>query len=176
MQVEEVALHVVGKGGVEQDLTISDDDVTAAIGVMRNRGDGTTRLLAWQGEDDAWHPLRAEDVNDYLSEVLGSDLTAKDFRTWHATVHAAVALAASAEPGDTKTSRRRAVKEAVVDVSESLGNTPTIARTSYVDPRVIEQYEDGVTIVGTLRQSYQDEAQRHAAIERAVARLIDNAD
>ncbi len=89
---------------------------------------------------------------------------------------AAVALAETPEKGDTAASRRRAVKLAVEEVSAYLGNTPTIARKSYVDPRVIEQYEDGVTIAGTLAKRYRDDSKRQAAIEKAVARLIDNAD
>lgn len=166
--------NFVGKHGVEQDLTISDDDVTAAIGTMRARRDGSTRLLAWKDEDGTWHPLRAEDVNDYLSEVLGSGLTAKDFRTWHATVHAAVALAASGEPGDTKTSRRRAVKEAVADVSESLGNTPTIAKNSYIDPRVLEAYEDGETIDVPGAKPGRSAQKRQRTVEAAVRDLLES--
>ena len=89
---------------------------------------------------------------------------------------AAVALAESPEKGDTAASRKRAVKAAVEEVSAYLGNTPTIAKASYIDPRVIEQYEDGVTVAGTLRKEYPDSEKRQAAIEKAVARLIDNAD
>ena len=76
-------------------------------------------------------------------------MTAKDFRTWHATVLAAAALAASEEPGDTQASRKRAVRQAMVEVSEYLGNTPAIARSSYVDPRVVDLYEGGTTIAST---------------------------
>lgn len=67
------------------------------------------------------------------------------------------------------------MKAAVEEVSAYLGNTPTIARKSYIDPRVIEQYEDGETIAATLRRSYPDDSKRQAAIEKAVARLIDRA-
>ena len=115
-------------------------------------------------------------MNAYISQMVHEDLTAKDFRTWHATVLAAVALAESPEKGDTKTSQKRAVKAAVEEVAAYLGNTPTIARKSYVDPRVIDQYESGVTIAATLARKYRDDAKRQAAVEKAVARLIDNAD
>ncbi|MEJ7719092.1 MAG: GPGG-motif small membrane protein [Ilumatobacteraceae bacterium] len=86
---------------------------------------------------------------------MGGDLTAKDFRTWHATVLAAAALAMSDEPGDTKASRTRAVREAVKEVAEYLGNTPTIARNSYIDPRVIDRYEEGVTIRDVAERAHR---------------------
>ncbi len=171
----ELLFTFVGKSGIEHSVTIGDPQVIASLDVMRRRRGGSARLLAYRG-DTRWADLDAAAVNAYITEMVHEDLTAKDFRTWHATVLAAVALAESPEKGDTKASRKRAVKAAFEEVAAYLGNTPTIARTSYVDPRVIEQYEDGVTIAGTLRQSYPDEAQRQAAIERAVARLIDNAD
>ena len=84
-------------------------------------------------------------MNLYL-DGLHEELTAKDFRTWHATVLAAAALAGSEEHGDTKASRRRAVKAAVQEVADYLGNTPTIAKNSYIDPRVFDLYESGTTI------------------------------
>ena len=84
----------------------------------------------------------------------GGDMTAKDFRTWHATVLAAAALAESDEPGDTKASRKRAVRQAMVEVAEYLGNTPAIAKSSYVDPRVIDLYEGGTTIAAPYAGSH----------------------
>jgi DNA topoisomerase-1 len=171
----DLVFDFVGKSGIEHRITISDAQVIEALDVMRKRRGGSTRLLAYRG-DSRWADLDASAVNAYISEMVHEDLTAKDFRTWHATVLAAVALAESPEKGDTKASRKRAVKAALEEVAAYLGNTPTIARKSYVDPRVIEQYEDGITIAATLRQGYPDESRRQAAIERAVARLIDNAD
>jgi DNA topoisomerase IB len=148
--------------------------VIEALDVMRRRRGGSQRLLAYRGAA-RWADLDASAVNAYISQMVSEDLTAKDFRTWHATVLAAVALAESPEAGDSTASRRRAVKAAVEEVSDYLGNTPTIARASYIDPRVVDQYEDGVTIAATLRRRYRDENQRQAAIEKAVARLIDGA-
>ena len=142
---------------------------------MRRRRGGSARLLAYRGEA-RWADLDASAVNAYISQMVHEDLTAKDFRTWHATVLAAVALAESPQKGDTTSSKKRAVKAAMEEVAAYLGNTPTIARKSYVDPRVIDQYEQGVTIAPTLAKRYRDDNQRQAAIEKAVARLIDNAD
>ena len=170
----DLVFSFVGKSGVEHSITISDPHVIEALDVMRRRRGGSQRLLAYRGAA-RWADLDASAVNAYISQMVSEDLTAKDFRTWHATVLAAVALAESPEAGDSTASRRRAVKAAVEEVSDYLGNTPTIARASYIDPRVVDQYEDGVTIAATLRRRYRDENQRQAAIEKAVARLIDGA-
>jgi DNA topoisomerase IB len=92
-----------------------------------------------------WRDVRAQDVNDYLREASGIELTAKDFRTWHGTVAAAVSLA-HAGPVHTKTASRRAISQAMRDTAELLGNTAAVARKSYVDPRVIDAYVHGDTI------------------------------
>lgn len=161
----------VGKGGIEHDMTIEDPEVTESLGVMRRRRDGTKRLLAFKG-DDGWRVLDSTHVNDYLAQIFEHELTAKDFRTWHATVHAAVALAASPEPGDTRTSRRRAVKAAVEEVSDYLGNTPTIAKGSYIDPRVLESYEQGETIDVVGARPGRTVRKRQTAVEKAVRELL----
>ncbi len=162
----------VGKGGVEQQLTIEDDDVAETLRAMRRRRTGSDRVLAWK-DDRGWHDLDADDVNDYLAELFDGELTAKDFRTWHATVHAAVALASSPEPGDTKASRRRAVRAAVEEVSQFLGNTPTIAKGSYVDPRVLERYEEGETVSIPGAVQGRPPARRQGAVEEAVRELLE---
>ena len=109
-------------------------------------------------------------MNLYLRDLL-EELTAKDFRTWHATVLAAEALAGTDEPGDTKASRRRAVKAAVDEVAEYLGNTATIAKNSYIDPRVIDLYESGTTIDPAILTRYRSPATQHA-LEKAVLDLL----
>ena len=88
---------------------------------------------------------------------------------------AAASLAASDEPGDTKASRKRAVVAAMKEVASYLGNTPTIARSSYVDPRVIDLYEDGVTIEAAVKRSYDSPDEKQRAIARAVSRMLDSA-
>ena len=160
-----------GKSGIEQHVTIEDEDVVAALRVMRRRRGGSDRLLVYK-DGGRWRDLDAQQVNAYLADLVDADLTAKDFRTWHATVHAAVSLASSPEPGDTKASQRRAVKGAVEEVSESLGNTPTIAKGSYIDPRVVERYEDGETIA-LPASTGRSPAARQAAIEKEVRELLD---
>ncbi|MFZ5845785.1 MAG: DNA topoisomerase IB [Actinomycetota bacterium] len=160
-----------GKSGIEHCIEIDDPLAISAVETMRRRRGGGDRLLAYR-EGRRWSPLDAMTVNDYLRSTTGAEITAKDFRTWHATVLAAVSLASSDEPGHTKASRKRAVRQAMVEVSEYLGNTPTIARSSYVDPRVIDLYEDGTTIEAAVRRSYDSPDERQLALERAVLRML----
>jgi DNA topoisomerase I len=161
----------VGKSGVEHTIVIDDGDVLAALDRMRARRSRSRRLLAYNRQR-RWVDLDAAAVNAYLAEVLGGDLTAKDFRTWHGTVLAAGALAASDEPGDTKASRRRAVKGAVEEVAAYLGNTPTIARGSYIDPRVIDLYEAGTTITPPRVTARTSPTRRQELLEKAVLELL----
>jgi DNA topoisomerase IB len=168
---DKMIFHFTGKSGIEHSIEIEDPDVLVALDSLRRRRGGTERLLAYQLER-RWRDLDSAAVNTYLNGLL-EDLTAKDFRTWHATVLAAAALAASEEPADTKASRRRAVKAAVQEVSEYLGNTPTIAKNSYIDPRVIDLYENGVTIDPDLvRRKHRSPAAKQRVVEAAVLDML----
>jgi DNA topoisomerase I len=161
----------VGKSGVEHRVEIDDPATVAVLETMRRRRGGEDRLLAWK-DGRTWRSLDSAQVNDYVRESIGLEATAKDFRTWHATVLAAAALAETEEPGESKASRKRAVSGAMKEVAEFLGNTPAQARASYVDPRVIDAYEEGQTIRGTTRRKYRNADERQAALERAVLRLL----
>ena len=166
-----LVFRFVGKSGIEHLITITDEHVLEALQVMRVRRDRGRRLLAYR-DGSAWVDLTSGTVNAYLAELFGGRMTAKDFRTWHATVIAAEALAVSEEPGSTAASRKRAVRQAVADVAGYLGNTPVMARTSYIDPRVIDRYESGSTIAAVARRRYADPDRRQAALERAVLELL----
>jgi DNA topoisomerase IB len=162
----------IGKSGVEHCIEIDDERCVRAVETMRRRrSDTEPRLMAYQ-VGRRWLPLHASQVNDYLRTSTGGDMTAKDFRTWHATVLGAAALAAIDEPGDTKASRKRAIRKAMVEVSDYLGNTPTIAKASYVDPRVVDLYEDGVTIGDVVHQEFLTAEERQEALEKAVLALL----
>jgi DNA topoisomerase-1 len=160
-----------GKSGVEHCIEIDDPLSVAAVETMRRRRGADARLLAYKNAK-RWAALDAARVNEYLRTCTGADMTAKDFRTWHATVLAAASLAASSEPGDTKASRKRAVRNAMVEVSEYLGNTPAIAKASYVDPRVVDLYEGGTTIADAVRREYGSSEERQAALEQAVLEML----
>ncbi len=167
----QLVFRFVGKSGVEHLVEIDDAGVVEAIEVMRRRRSEDRRLLAYK-QDRAWRSVLPMLVNDYIRETTGVEATAKDFRTWHATVLAAAALADSEEPGESQASQRRAVSGAMKEVSAFLGNTPTLARTSYVDPRVVEAYEQGRTIRAVTRRAHDSPLQRQLALERAVLELI----
>jgi DNA topoisomerase IB len=167
-----------GKSGIDHMVEVDDPLLVEVIGRLRSRRGGGDRLLAWKN-GARWQPVDARDVNEYLRDVFKAEVTAKDFRTWHATVIAAAALAAADDtPGVgtekvlTKTARKRAVRAAVVEVAEYLGNTPTIARKSYVDPRVIDLYEAGTTIAAAVKRRAKSPDERQAILERAVLRLL----
>jgi DNA topoisomerase I len=163
-----------GKSGIEQEVVIEDPDVCSLVDRMRRRHSAGDGLLAYQ-DGRAWREVDADSVNAYLVTLFGGDVTAKDFRTWHATVIAAVALAEDPKPGETKTARRKVIRRAVVEVSEYLGNSPAIARSSYVDPRVIDLYEDGTTIATSLRGAPKDPSKRQQHLERATLRMLSEA-
>ncbi|MEO3778670.1 DNA topoisomerase IB [Micromonospora sp. B11E3] len=130
------------KGGVEQVRRIEDPQLCQVLLDLRRRRRRAERLFGyWDGRD--WRDVRSDEVNEYLRDASGGEMTAKDFRTWHATVLAATELAA-AGPARSATARKRAVAAVMREVAELLGNTPTVARTSYVDPRVVDLFHDGV--------------------------------
>ncbi len=161
----------VGKSGIGHVIQVDDAEAIEILDTLRRRTDDSDRLLAYK-EGNTWRDLTSADVNDYLSVLFGGSMTAKDFRTWHATVIAAEVLAQSEEEGKTKTSRKRAVKRAAQEVSSYLGNTPTIARNSYIDPRVIDAYESGSTIAQAAAKSYRTSQSRQKALEEAVLDLL----
>ena len=107
------------------------------------------RAAGLQARGRRWVDVKSPDINAWLKEATGEDVSAKDFRTWGATVLAAVGLAVSPVP-DTKTARKRAIARVVKEVAYYLGNTPAVARASYIDPRTFERYHDGITIAGAM--------------------------
>jgi DNA topoisomerase IB len=141
-----VLLRFPGKSGVEHSGSVDDGEVCAVLRDLKRRRRGESRLFAyWDRSARRWHEVHADEINDYLREISGERLTAKDFRTWHGTVKAAAELAA-AGPQPTVAKRKRAVASAMKEVAGLLGNTPAVARASYVDPRVLDHYENGVVV------------------------------
>lgn len=142
---DDIELSFPGKSGQEWSSSIHDADLSSVIAGMKRRGP-TARLLSFRPTRGAdWEPLSAEDINAYVKERAGDEFTAKDFRTLHGTVAAAIDLAETG-PQSSETKRKRAVSHAVKAASEVLGNTPTVARQSYVDPRLLDAYQHGETI------------------------------
>ncbi|MCQ1956092.1 DNA topoisomerase IB [Arthrobacter sp. zg-Y826] len=141
----EVRFDFPGKSGQEWHTSIKDADLAAALEPMLRRPDADT-ALAYLGADGAWHSVDAAQLNAFLKEVTGGEFSAKDFRTWQATVVAAMSLARMAPAAATNRAKQKAVAATARDVAEHLGNTPAIARKSYIDPRVVDRFFDGQVI------------------------------
>ena len=158
---------------------LRDDDVRSVVGSLRRRRGGGEELLAWR-EHGRWYDVTSGDINHYLHDVVGEHVSAKDFRTWHGTVVAAAALAAQYAEGSSKTAQKRQVVAAMKQVAAQLGNTPTVARNSYVDPRLVDRFNEGLTIRPTLAELDPDPANwtdgTHERVENAVLRLIEASD
>jgi DNA topoisomerase I len=165
----------VGKSGIEHHVEVDDPLVVETLERMRRRRTASDPCLLAFRNGRGWRSLTPEQVNDYLRDTSGMEVSAKDFRTWHATVLAAAALAEAPGPGASRTARKRAVVATMREVAAYLGNTPALARSAYVDPRVVDAYEEGRTIRPAARRPYDDPDQRQAALERAVLRLIRHA-
>jgi DNA topoisomerase IB len=162
------------KSGIRQVQSIEDPECSGVLRALKRRRTGGDELLAYRN-GRRWVTIRAEDINEYLKSHIGDEFTAKDFRTWNATVLAAVVLAADGQGARSKTARRRAINAAVREVAEVLGNTPAVARRAYIDPRVFDRYQAGVTIAPVLRRLKEIDLEQEgtrARIERAVVRLL----
>ncbi len=164
------------KSGVRRVQEVRDPAAFAVIAALKRRRGGGAQLLAYRA-GRRWTAVHSEDINDYIKRHLGEGFSAKDFRTWNATVMAAVAVSVAAESGQagTKTARKRVIDGAVRQVAELLGNTPAVARRAYIDPRVFDRYRSGSTISlprdGAAALSGEDVRPRHR-IERAVLELL----
>jgi DNA topoisomerase IB len=146
-----VHFDYMAKGSKRRIQSVVDPEVYNVVEALKRRRGGKPELLAWKRGGE-WVDVRSADINLYIKEVTGGEFTAKDFRTWNATVLAAVALAVSTG-ATTPTARKRAVARAMKEVAHYLGNTPAVCRSSYVDPRIVDHYLGGTTIAPALEQA-----------------------
>ncbi|MGI8802739.1 MAG: DNA topoisomerase IB [Solirubrobacteraceae bacterium] len=174
---EEIVFDYPAKSGQRLLTVVNDRAACAALDdlLRRRRAGGDEQLLAYR-QGRGWRPLRAEEINVYLKECLDGDFSAKDFRTWNATVLAAVALAGTAPAARTKTARKRAIAAAVRVAADCLGNTPTVCRASYIDPRVFDRFDSGWTLsdpgAGPIDRRLLAQPRRRARIEAGVLDLL----
>ena len=163
------------KGAKRHRQEIADPAIVPTVRALKNHNGSHKELLGYRN-GRAWVDVRAAHINEYLKEVMGGDYSAKDFRTWNATVLAAVELATNWADADTKTARKRAASAAAKRVAGYLSNTPAVCRSSYIDPRVFDRYDSGETIKTSLKRivagSDPDEFPDRERIERAVLRLL----
>jgi DNA topoisomerase IB len=165
------------KSGKRRVQAVVDPLATEIVGQLRRRRGGGPELLAYK-DGRRWVDLRSPDINAYLKESTGGDFSAKDFRTWSATVLAALALAVSGPAQGTKTSRNRAITRAVKETAHYLGNTPAVCRASYIDPRIFDAFRAGLVIDRAVLDAALDAEPgelptHHPAIEQAVLDLVD---
>ena len=172
-----ITFDYTAKSGKRRVQSLVDPDVYEVVEALKKRRGGGPELLAYK-EGGVWIDVKSADINLYIKEITGGDFSAKDFRTWNATVLAAVALAVSGQAAGSKTARKRAMARAVQEVAYYMGNTPAVCRASYIDPRVFDRYQSGWTISPTLEVIGEEadfgEPSTQGVIEEAVLDLIED--
>jgi DNA topoisomerase IB len=174
VQGEQTFFSYTAKGGLMREVEIVDRPTADVVRELLKRpGAAGDDLLAYRLDDGSWRDVTSAEINSYLKEISGAEITAKDFRTWNATVMMAAALAEEPPPA-SRTARKRVVRKAYERVAEQLGNTPAVCRASYVDPRVVDRFEKGETIVDALGEAARagDDRSAQRALEAAVCRLL----
>jgi DNA topoisomerase I len=169
----EVVFDYAGKSGQRLQHRIADAQVHAIVDRLRRRRDGGEELLAYR-RNGGWVDLGSADVNEYLKTVSGGDFTAKDFRTWNATLVAALSLAeiTAKYPARSRTARKRVMSEAVKRTAFYLGNTPAVCRAAYIDPRVFDRYQSGWTVAGVLTRGGSAPDLRRPALRREAEEAV----
>ncbi len=160
-----------GRSNQRRKQLITDAQIVPVVSALKKRRGGSPDLLAYR-EGRRWVDVTSADVNDYVKRATAGEFSAKDFRTWHATVFAAVAVVG--EVPKSKTARKRRINDAVKGVAFFLGNTPAVCRASYIDPRVFDRFDSGWTIALPKRSGDEllgNETSRHR-VEKAVSDLI----
>jgi DNA topoisomerase-1 len=140
VETSTVRLRFIGKAGKVTEVTLEDRRLARIIGRLQDLPG--QELFQYLGDDRRAHAIGSEDVNAYLQAVTGADFTAKDFRTWAGSVHAAAALSGADVPERDSQAKRNVVR-AMELVSEELGNTPAVSRSAYVHPSIIDAYLEG---------------------------------
>jgi DNA topoisomerase-1 len=138
-----LAFDFVGKHRTVVRTTLVDEELADNVKELCDLPGGR-RLFRYESEQGRRN-LTGARLNDYVRDYLGDDFTAKDFRTWGGTLIAAIALAEHG-PADSESAAKKVIPAVMRRVGNELGNTPAVARSSYVSPAVIEQYLDGRTI------------------------------
>jgi DNA topoisomerase-1 len=167
-----VTFDYESKGGQRRVQAFGDPEVAEVAAALKRRRGGGPELLAYK-QGRSWRDVRSVDINEYVKQATGGSFSAKDFRTWSATVLAAVALAVSSPAATgSKTARKRAKTRAIKEVARYLGNTPAVCRASYIDPRVFDRFDGGLTIGGVLPELATDDTAAWPAVQRAVEEAV----
>ncbi len=163
------------KSGQVSRHQISDPTVMPILKALRRKRKPGDELLRFR-DGREWRDLNAEHVNAWIKDTVGDGFSAKDFRTWNATVLCATVLAGHGPPPESESGRNRIANLAVRQVAEYLNNTPAVCRSSYIDPRVFDRFNSGQTVRRALQtiesRAEPGEFPDREAIERAVVRLL----
>ena len=167
-----VAFDYPAKSGVRRTLEVEDPEVLRATRALLRRPDRTERFLVCR-DGTGWADVHADALNARFKELMGDDYSVKDLRTWHGTVLAAESFV-EADPPVSKAVVKRVESAVMKEVAEALGNTPAVARGSYVDPRVIAGYESDVTIAAASKRAARcrDIRDKQAILDKATRTLI----
>ena len=142
---DEIIFNYNGKSGQEQEKHIVDGKLARIVQGIDNMPG--YEIFKYLDEHNEVVDVKSNDLNEYIQDLMGEEFSAKDFRTWAGTMIAAIALD---ELGAVNEKEQKLldknIKEAVNRVSERLGNTPSVARSSYIDPRIIDTYIQGRTL------------------------------
>jgi DNA topoisomerase-1 len=158
----------VAKEGKRRTITVTDRAVLSALHALTGSGNDLESLFCLPA-GDSWRPLHSHDVSAYIAAHAGGHFTAKEFRTWNATVLMALLLA-NAGPAASDRAAKTVINASVRSVAEWLGDTPAVARASYIDPRVVERYQGALSLPGMPALPAQLPA--GPAAEAAVALLL----
>jgi DNA topoisomerase-1 len=170
-----VSLDFPGKAGKRQTREIRDRRIAR---ILRLLADGPGEVFRYRADGGAWTRIRRRHVNDYIKRSMGEAFSAKDFRTWAATLLCACSLARlGADARESKAARRKKVVAAIRETARRLGNTPAICRASYISPRVLGEFERARVIephAGSLESLLARRSPRFARPEKALLRLLDS--
>jgi DNA topoisomerase IB len=168
-----IEFDYIAKEGKRRTITVADQAIQAAVRSLLRSGNGLGPLFCIQ-DGGAWRPLRSHEVTSYIATHAGGHFTAKEFRTWNATVLMALLLA-NGDAAPSARSRKSAITAAVRGVADWLGDTPAVARSSYIDPRVISRYDaDGqLPTIPPLPATLPVAAEVEAAVAALLARETD---
>lgn len=173
LERDELVFDYDAKGGSRRVQAIADPALREVVAELKRRRGGSERLLAYR-DGRRWVDLRSEDLNDRIKTLTDGGFSAKDFRTWNATVLAAFAVATLGADAGSRHARERAVRAAVESVAAYLGNTPAVCRASYIDPRVFDRFRAGQTLADTLERPLERiDLARRAAREHAESAVLE---
>jgi DNA topoisomerase IB len=148
---DSVGFDYPAKSGVRRTYEIEDAEVVRVVRALKRKTGCTGRLLVCRSSS-GWVEVRADDLNSRFKELVGDAYSVKDLRTWHGTVLAAAAFV-DADPAVSQRVAKRVEAAVMREVAEELGNTPAVARGSYVDPRVVTGYRQGLTIAAAAQRA-----------------------